>query len=281
MAEITIGMLAPEAVNSRKVPTLASTWHAVAGSPITDEFLEWPADLFALTDVILGRSEVYRFVISPTCDMQWPPSRFFDWSDAVEEAGRQWSAWVEDRHGPVPQLLAEEWSVLRERAGMSLEHLAEGHDWRLCEALLTLHAIADEACAGLGVSLERSDGRGCLYRARGRELLARTGSLARIQAHVVRVLPKVLTAASGTSLRSLSRYAGVHSQGVEARWYRVPARRTGTGPRSRHANLLLLPWPMRVRESDFRPLESPVQSSPRSPSASSSSHLRKGSIWIL
>jgi hypothetical protein len=25
--------------------------HTVAGSPITDEFLEWPADLFALTDV--------------------------------------------------------------------------------------------------------------------------------------------------------------------------------------------------------------------------------------
>ena len=51
----------------------------------------------------------------------------------------------------------------------------------MCDALLTLHAIADEACAGLGIALDRSDGKGCLYRARGRELLARTGSLARIQ----------------------------------------------------------------------------------------------------
>ena len=42
--------------------------------------------------------------------------------------------------------------------------LADGRDWRLCEALLTLHAIADEACAGLGVALDRSDGKGCLYR---------------------------------------------------------------------------------------------------------------------
>ena len=49
----------------------------------------------------------------------------------------------------------------------------------MCEALLTLHAIADEACAGLGVALDKSDGKGCVYRARGRELLARTGSLAR------------------------------------------------------------------------------------------------------
>jgi hypothetical protein len=43
MAEITIGMPAPEAVNSpATVLTLASTWYAVAGSPINDEFLEAP-----------------------------------------------------------------------------------------------------------------------------------------------------------------------------------------------------------------------------------------------
>jgi hypothetical protein len=34
-------------------PTLEATWEALAGTPITDAFLEWPADLFALTDVIL------------------------------------------------------------------------------------------------------------------------------------------------------------------------------------------------------------------------------------
>lgn len=241
-----------------KEPTLASTWQAVSGSPITDEFLEWPADLFALTDVILGRSEGYRLVLSPTGDMEWPPRRFTNWSDAVEEASRQWSAWLEHRQGPIPELLAEEWSFFRERAGMPLEHLAEGHDSRLCEALLTLHAIADEACAGLGVALDRSDGKGCFYRARGRELLARTGSLARVPTHFVRVLPKVRTPPNGSSLRSLSRYASVHGPGVEARWYKVPARRPGTDPRARHANLLLLPWPLRVRESDFRPVEGSV-----------------------
>ncbi|HTF07768.1 MAG TPA: hypothetical protein VK659_06295, partial [Asanoa sp.] len=67
---------------------------------------------------------------------------------------------------------------------------------------MTLHAIADEACAGLAVALDSSDGGGCAYRGRGRELLARTGSLARIPAHLIRVLPKVRTAPSGTSLRS-------------------------------------------------------------------------------
>src|SRR5262249_14495485 len=38
-----------------------------------------------------------------------------------------------------------------------------------------------------------------------------------------------------------------------------PTRRSGTDPRARHANLLLLPWPLRVRESDFRPVDGSVQ----------------------
>ena len=242
-------------------PTPASTWGAVAARPITDELLEWPPDLFALTDVILERSEAYRFLLSPPAGVNWPPGRLPRWSDAVEDTARQWSVWIEDQRGALPELLAEEWSIFLERAGVPLEHLAEGRDWRMCEALLTLHAIADEACAGLGIAPDRSDGRGCVYRARGRELLARTGSLGRMPPHLVRVLPKVRTPPNGTSLRAFSRYACVRAPGVEARWHKVPARRTGTDPRARHANLLLLPWPLRVRESDFRPLEGSVQKS--------------------
>jgi hypothetical protein len=231
----------------------------LAGSPFTDNLLEWPADLFALTNVILKRTEAHRFVLSPPSGEEWPPRRFPSWSDAVEDAGRQWSVWLEDQKSPFPELLAEEWTVFCERAGTPLEDLAEGRDWRMCEALLTLHAIADEACAGLGMALDRSDGKGCLYRARGRELLARTGSLARIQSHSLRVLPKVCTPPNGTSFRSFSRYACVQSPGVEARWHKVPVRRSGTEFQARHANLLLLPWPLRVRESDFRRVEGSVQ----------------------
>ena len=31
-------------------PTLASVWQAMAGSTIGDEILDWPTDLFALTE---------------------------------------------------------------------------------------------------------------------------------------------------------------------------------------------------------------------------------------
>jgi hypothetical protein len=240
-------------------PTPASLWYSLAGSSVSDELLDWPADLFALTDVILGRAEVYRFVLCPPDGMMWPPARMPNWSDAVEAASRQWSEWVENQDGPLPDLLTEEWGVFCERAGTALEDLAEGHDWRMCEALLTLHAIADEACAGLGAALDCSNGKGSIYRARGRELLARSGSLARIDTHRLRVLPKVRTPPSVTSWRSFSRYACVVRPGVEAEWHRVPIRRYGTGLRARHANLLLLPWPLRVRESDFHPIQDSAQ----------------------
>jgi hypothetical protein len=258
--EKTILEPAGSRVNSQvKEPTVASTWHAVAGSPISDELLDWPADLFALANVILGRSEAYRFVFSPPPGANWPPTRLPRWSEVVMEAGRRWGAWVEDRKNALPQLLAEEWSFFLDRVGTPLKELREGRDWRMCEALLTLHAIADEACAGLGLALDRLDGEGCVYRAHGRELLARTGSLARIQSDFLRVLPKVRTPPDGTSLRSFSRYACVHGPDLEARWYKVPVRRGGTEPHARHANLLLLPWPLHVRESDFRPLDGSVQ----------------------
>jgi hypothetical protein len=238
-------------------PTVASVWHGVAGRPITDDLLDWPPDLFALTDLILERAEVYRFVLSPPIGVQWPPVRFADWPTAVQDAARAWSVWAQDRDGALPDLVAEEWAVVRERSSIPLEQLASGQDWRMCEAFVTLHTIADEACAGVFVALDRSDGQGLLYRARGRELLARTGSLARIHPGFVQVLPKIRTPPSGKA--GFARYACVQSPGIRTRWHKLPARHPGTSPAAEHVNMLLLPWPLRVRESDFRAVDGSVQ----------------------
>jgi hypothetical protein len=249
----------------RQEPTLASVWYSVAGSPISDELLDWPADIFALTDIVLERSEVYRFILSPPHGAEWPPNRIPGWSTAVEEAGRQWSLWVENRETGFPELVAAEWRAFRERIEMSLENLAAGQDWRTCEALVTLHAIADEACAGIGAALDGTERKGCIYRAHCRELLARTGSLARICPQFLRVLPKLRTPPAGTMWRSFSRYVCVSDGRVDVRWHKVPVRRVGTDARARHANILLLPWPLRVRESDFRPFEGSVHRPEKEP----------------
>src|SRR5262249_50904245 len=100
-------------------------------------------------------------------------------------------------------------------------------------------------------------GGACAYRARGRELLARTGSLARVNPRVLRVLPKVRTPPTGRP--AFSRYACVQGPGIEARWRKIPTRHAGTDVRSEYANLLLLPWPLDVHASDFRPLDDSVR----------------------
>ena len=238
----------------------ASIWQHTVGGAISDELLEWPPDLFALTEAILECSESHRLLLRPPVGARWPPAHISNWPAAVEHAGRAWSAWVEDPpSGPLPELVSEEWQAFCQRADDPLERLVSGGDWRMCEALVTLHAIADEACAGLGLALDRAEAPGCIYRARGRELLATTGSLARIPTRALRVLPKALTSVSGTSRRSLSRYACMLGPHIDIRWHKVPARRRGTGPEAEAVNLLLLPWPLRVRESDFRPLEGSVR----------------------
>jgi hypothetical protein len=236
-----------------------SLWQTVAGDAITDDLLAWPPDLFALANVVLEHTQAYRLLFCPPAGAQWPPGRFAHWSEAVEDAGRQWSAWAEDHSRTFPRLLADEWHVFRSGVTTPMEDLAEARDWRLCESVFTLLAISDEACAGLGVALDRSDGQGCVYRARGRELLATTGSLARIRSPLVRVLPKVRTPPGGTNLASLSRYACVLGPGVDVRWYKMPARRRGISPQAEHTNVLLLPWPLRVREADFASIEGSVQ----------------------
>ena len=61
-------------------PTLASVWQAVAGTAIGDELLAWPPDVFALAEVILQRSQAYRFALSPPPGSSWPPASSPDWA---------------------------------------------------------------------------------------------------------------------------------------------------------------------------------------------------------
>jgi hypothetical protein len=138
---------------------------------------------------------------------------------------------VEDGRGALLDLVLDVWGVVRECASTRLENLAEGRDRRLCESLLTLHAVADEACAGLGVALDTSDAEACVYRARGRELLARTGSIARIDPRLLRVLPKVRTPPNrAPGVLTLCLHPGPRHLGTPAQdaqppsWYGPPIR---------------------------------------------------------
>ena len=71
-------------------PTPASTWIAASGQPITDRLLEWPPDVFALTNLVLGRAEAFRYALAPG----WSFDRVTDLGDGVEDVGGRWSAWA-------------------------------------------------------------------------------------------------------------------------------------------------------------------------------------------
>src|SRR5262245_20698973 len=100
--------------------TLASAWQAISGGGFTDELLAWPPDVFALANVLLDRSEAVRVALSPPAGRRWPPAGAGDWSDAVVDAGREWSAWVEEPRRPVPSMVAAEWEVASGRADLAL-----------------------------------------------------------------------------------------------------------------------------------------------------------------
>src|SRR5215468_2631179 len=254
MVEYPSGAGAPQRM------TVGAFWQAISGRPLSADLLDWPPDVFALTSLVLQQSGAYRFALSPPSGRQWPPGSRSGWSATVELAGRAWSGVVDAPGEPVPPLLVSTMKVVVAAAKTPLEELSGGTDWDLCAALLTLHAIADEACAGLGVALAASNPLGCGYRGRARELLAQRGTLARISQDAVLVLPKVRTpAAPGTSIRSMSRYVTTHGPSVGVRWHKLPARRRGTEPRADHVNFLLLPWPLRIRASDFRSIEGLAQ----------------------
>ena len=79
------------------------------------------------------------------------------------------------------------------------------------------------------------------------------------------MLPKVRTAPNGTSSRTLSRYAGVHRPGVATHWHKLTSSRPGREPQAEQSTLLILPWPLRVRESDFRAVPGSVRSLTKEP----------------
>ena len=105
--------------------TPASVCETVGGGTIGDELLEWPPDVFMLTDVVLTRSKAHRHALSPPRGLSWPPDHISDRARAVADAGRRWSGWVEDNPDAIPDLIAPDWDILPEAAHLPLEHLTE------------------------------------------------------------------------------------------------------------------------------------------------------------
>ena len=150
--------------------------------------------------------------------------------------------------------------------------LMEGEErsrhWKYFVHLMTLHAVADEACLGWGIRRfvsewgEKKTSEAQLFAERR---LGQRGTLATVHEDRCRILPKRHTPNVGMTLRSISsNLALYHRSSVDVKWRpAVETPLTRNGKQITSLNVLLLPWPYRIWASDFKKLESaPYKANP-------------------
>lgn len=246
-------------------PTFGTVLEAILKSlaDLEELALAWPPDSFALTTVLLGRSEAYRFVVSPPQGKTWPPVP--GWADKVEKTGDKWARAVVEKK-PAPKLVRDLWRKVRAALGTTVEDLrtwrgdASGAStsWDLVCALVSLHALADMACAGVGVAggiADDADSWARDFVLDANRDLVRAGALnRRVPPHVVRVLPRLHTPQLGMTLRSLSMHLSAEESPIPGTWRVQSGTRTTA---AKELRILLLPWPLVVKDSAFVPTEHP------------------------
>ena len=226
--------------------TIRGYFHAFAPAPEWDDLVLWPPDVFALANLVLDHTEGYRFVVAPPAGRRWPP--LSDWNGQVRAAAEAWSDGAGPRGCEPAPLVRRCWSTVMRHRGAPLASVRTGEAWDLAAALLTLFAIADEACAK--VASRGRSGPSRSFERRAWKMLQTHGSLSRLSPTRVRIVPKTRFSMQGITIRSLSRYLALCYESVDVRW-----RSSDPEPSVERDtyNVLLAPWPLAVRADEFRP----------------------------
>jgi hypothetical protein len=233
-------------------PTIAEYFAAFSPAPSWTDLPTWPPDVFALCSLVLDHTEAYRFAVSPPPGSRWPPIP--SWNEQVTATGRAWRDAVATG-SPLPPALCEQWEILAKHLDQPLAALRAGDSPEVITALITLHAMADEACRCLGAADSLPSDA---FAERAARLLEERGSLAQIDPTRVKITPKAHFASRGITIRSLSRYLALSYEAVDIRWRRIQPR-MGAGFDGSEYNLVLLPWPLHVRADDFHPVAGPLE----------------------
>lgn len=237
-----------------------------------DTWFVWPPDVFALTSLLLKRTGAYIFTIMPP--EKWPND--INWHDSLREVGRQWREWVLGVRETEPEFLKKKVDELKAFSGVTIEDIIwlvennTGADaqqgvlpdfkkiWKVCEAVLTLHVLADEACEGFGIpgidapkyggESEWAGHQKAMY-ALANTLLTCAGSLSLLPVHQIRVLPKLTKPKVGLTLRSLSRNVTAHQTEIDVLWRTMPWNNFDENT----INILIVPWPKNFKTTWFHP----------------------------
>jgi hypothetical protein len=241
--------------------TLARYVDAFSPAPPWDDLVAWPPDVFAVANLVLDHTEAYRFAVAPPAGRRWPPRA--DWDERVRAAAAAWREAAATPGAEAPAAVREQWDAVTKLQDLPLAAVRDGDSPELCEALLTLHAMADEACAGLSTSAE--DPSPGPFERRAWKHLAAHRSLARLSPARVRITPKTHFATRGITIRSFSRYLALSYESVDLQWQRTEAAARWRPPARgrREFNLLLVPWPLEIQAEDFRRVDGPLDNMDR------------------
>jgi hypothetical protein len=236
--------------------SMAAYFRMFSPGPGWSDLLDWPTDVFAFTSLVLHHTEAYRFAVAPPAGRRWPPAP--GWNDEVSAAAFEWRISAAMPLGSAPATVRRLWDVVERHLKLALDDIRRGCAPEVWEALLTLHAIADEACAGLATATGAGDG--VSFEQRAWEMLAERGSLSRVAPTRIHVTPKTHFAGRGITIRSFSRYLALSYQSIDVEWRRIePEIRSGRARREhREYNIVLAPWPLRLTADAFRPVPSPI-----------------------
>lgn len=223
----------------------------------------WPPDVFAIAASLLQKSGAYNHVVR-----NWPPKALPVWVQEMRATGLEWRAnWVFTRS--VPQAVQSWWNMILQSLSLPIASIRDNAP--LCEALIQLCAAADEASSGFGVppgdrlrDLRERSGESLDVTKKIAGVANRTLDLDKttsgstlckqIHASRLRVLPKLHVPQNGLTIRSFSRNLALCTgEEIRPEWIYLPSARSEPS-RDRSLNLLLLPWPLVVRPSQFKPV---------------------------
>jgi hypothetical protein len=213
----------------------------------------WPPDVYAIAGALLKRSGAYLHVFKHSDPPQY--------LRGIAKQGNAWQVELnrvpDDSVATLRQICSSEiqksWRILTDVAATcSLSEISERPG--LCEHLLRLALIADQASAGIGV-----DWPSDLKRHRFLSIADGLKSENDLRSFCWDVPPDVLcvlgkqhTPQRGATFRSLSHHLALYQPNeIEARWHGPYCPPDKSFEKHRMLNLLLLPWPTQVDSRDF------------------------------
>lgn len=223
--------------------------------------LTWPPDTFAVVASLLLKSGAYSYAVS-----DW--KRELPLTEWVKETRRVGELWRKSPSRP-PEEVQQFHRKLTSNQSRRMKVSNVRNDPKLCDALLQLSALSDEACAGVGKGVTRGQRKpvGSTFLGKAKNRLQKSAKshgvstlCKRVHHSTVRVLPKLHTPQSGMTIRSLTHNLALcPAEDVRAKW----TERVRQDNVTRHSlNLLLAPWPRTVSPRDFRPVSAQLRDLP-------------------